>query len=495
MIRFGWGVAAVLGVLAGGCIWKYECVDPAVRRDGECVRLDDADAGADSGSRDGGPSADGEIDGCTPEVFYRDVDGDEFGDDADTMNACAAPEGYVATAGDCDDTTETTHPSATETCNQTDDDCDVAIDEGTRRLLGSPITLGSGYDPGVVVDIASYDLGFFVVWTDAAGALQQQAFSASGGDVRSAQPVAATVSGRQIHPSVTVTRTGGVQYAVVLWNEEYARIRGRVFPLDGRAPSPPFQLDSGTGLQAVAAPGSSAAGSRVIAAWLNFDADEVRAQAVDSASGMPIDGPSTVYRYEMPVWIAGHPFINVESDTVTAGLWDQRTGDTAATGYLLSSPIDDLGNPGAPARIRPDETEAVYRLLGGTVAGSLFVLAFSTGGDQGSLYYGPAPEPPAIPGELRELSDTGFPLDSSVLPGGVAVVHSPLGDLPGERSLWLSELSAGEATGSFHQTIAMAQHFQGAGVAYHDSGVIGVAYARTDSTGATEVALQRLGCE
>ncbi len=125
---------------------------------------------------------DGEVDGAAsvnqPD-WYRDTDGDGYGVADDTVTACEAPEGYVATAGDCndedpnyhpgapeedctdpndyncdgsvayadldedgypacedcDDSTPEIHPGAEEACNELDDDCDGEIDEGVTAVF------------------------------------------------------------------------------------------------------------------------------------------------------------------------------------------------------------------------------------------------------------------------------------------------------------------------------------------------------------------------
>ena len=62
-------------------------------------------------------------------VWYLDFDSDEYGTSSDTQNACVAPEGYVATADDCDDLSTDINPGIPEICNNIDDDCDGVIDE------------------------------------------------------------------------------------------------------------------------------------------------------------------------------------------------------------------------------------------------------------------------------------------------------------------------------------------------------------------------------
>jgi MYXO-CTERM domain-containing protein len=70
------------------------------------------------------------IDEGVKTVWYRDVDGDGYGDPANTTQACASPAGYIGTSGDCNDALATVHPGATETCNGIDDNCDGNVDEG-----------------------------------------------------------------------------------------------------------------------------------------------------------------------------------------------------------------------------------------------------------------------------------------------------------------------------------------------------------------------------
>jgi hypothetical protein len=64
---------------------------------------------------------------CTPQSFYRDADTDGFGAGTPT-SACAAPAGFVAASGDCNDGVPAIHPGAAETCNGLDDNCSGAAD-------------------------------------------------------------------------------------------------------------------------------------------------------------------------------------------------------------------------------------------------------------------------------------------------------------------------------------------------------------------------------
>ena len=68
---------------------------------------------------------DGQVDEGLTQPFYRDADGDGFGNPADSVQACAAPLGYLTDSGDCDDAGVGIHPGAVEVAgNGIDEDCD-----------------------------------------------------------------------------------------------------------------------------------------------------------------------------------------------------------------------------------------------------------------------------------------------------------------------------------------------------------------------------------
>lgn len=62
-------------------------------------------------------------------TFYFDGDMDGFGDEYIALESCTAPDGYVEDV-DCDDFTSTTFPGAPEQCNGMDDSCDGVADDG-----------------------------------------------------------------------------------------------------------------------------------------------------------------------------------------------------------------------------------------------------------------------------------------------------------------------------------------------------------------------------
>jgi hypothetical protein len=105
------------------------------------VDCNDGDAASGPGTEE---SCDGRDNDCDTHVdedvttvaFFRDEDGDGWGASASgTIIGCAPVTGYVRRGGDCDDTESTRHPSGTEGCNATDDDCDGAVDEAEASVF------------------------------------------------------------------------------------------------------------------------------------------------------------------------------------------------------------------------------------------------------------------------------------------------------------------------------------------------------------------------
>ena len=109
------------------------CTLPAghASRPGDC---DDTSATSNPSAVE---SCDGRDNDCDASIddgvlitFYRDGDNDTFGRSDMTLQACTPPSGYVGVGGDCNDASMSVRPSAPETCNDVDDDCDGVVDDG-----------------------------------------------------------------------------------------------------------------------------------------------------------------------------------------------------------------------------------------------------------------------------------------------------------------------------------------------------------------------------
>jgi len=102
--------------------------------DGDC---DDTEPGTFPGADefcDGTDNdCDGEVDEDTAvdvEMWWRDNDGDGYGDASIQVEQCYAPQGFIDNADDCDDNNPDAWPGNTESYDATDNDCDGLVDEG-----------------------------------------------------------------------------------------------------------------------------------------------------------------------------------------------------------------------------------------------------------------------------------------------------------------------------------------------------------------------------
>ena len=102
-------------------------------------------------------NCDGTIDeGLTPvKTYFRDEDGDGYGDIAMPVTACAAPKGFVESNNDCDPNALTVHPGAPELCNGIDDDCNGTKDDNPTDVGADCASTGKGEcGPGKIACVA-----------------------------------------------------------------------------------------------------------------------------------------------------------------------------------------------------------------------------------------------------------------------------------------------------------------------------------------------------
>ncbi|MBL0316440.1 MAG: hypothetical protein IPP69_11925 [Flavobacteriales bacterium] len=93
---------------------------------------------------DADDNCDGDIDEGVQNTYYQDSDGDGYGDAGSSVMACSAPTDYVTDDTDCDDSSASVYPGATETCDLQDEDCDGSVDEGVESTFYADAD-GDGY--------------------------------------------------------------------------------------------------------------------------------------------------------------------------------------------------------------------------------------------------------------------------------------------------------------------------------------------------------------
>ncbi len=106
---------------------------------------------------------DDDCDGFTDEglasTYYRDGDGDGFGDPEGATSLCEPVEGFVDNGGDCDDTDAEVFPGAEETLNEVDDDCDGEIDEDVKAASFTVSWSADGVTVSITDGKGDYDFG------------------------------------------------------------------------------------------------------------------------------------------------------------------------------------------------------------------------------------------------------------------------------------------------------------------------------------------------
>ena len=108
----------------------------------------------------------GEIDEEAKTTFYRDTDGDGYGNPAISTHACTKPAGYVTNNIDCDDTRATVYPGAPELCDGLDNNCNGQVDENAGTTYYKDAD-GDGYgNPAIRITACSKPSGYVTNNTD-----------------------------------------------------------------------------------------------------------------------------------------------------------------------------------------------------------------------------------------------------------------------------------------------------------------------------------------
>ncbi|MFZ9880271.1 MAG: MopE-related protein [Phycisphaerales bacterium] len=107
---------------------------------------------------------------CSTIFWYRDADADGYGNPLVSQTGCAQPSGYVSDNTDCDDTTNTVRPGATERCADLaiDNDCDgsTAESEAVDRSTFYSDNDGDGFGAGAAQLFCALSTGYSVNSTD-----------------------------------------------------------------------------------------------------------------------------------------------------------------------------------------------------------------------------------------------------------------------------------------------------------------------------------------
>jgi hypothetical protein len=125
---------AFTALLSGDCDDGVSTIHPGASE----IACNGADDDCDPLTPDGGSG------GLT--TYYKDGDGDGFGDPNTTQMSCNSVPGYVTQGGDCNDFQSGINPGVSEVgCNSIDENCNGATDEGSTTSLYYADGDGDGY--------------------------------------------------------------------------------------------------------------------------------------------------------------------------------------------------------------------------------------------------------------------------------------------------------------------------------------------------------------
>jgi len=97
----------------------------------------------------------GQIDEGGMTIYYRDSDGDGYGNKNDNLTSCSQPLGYILNNQDCNDNNLNINPSATEVCDNVDNNCNSQIDEELNQSQSCSAGIGACFRTGIQIKICS----------------------------------------------------------------------------------------------------------------------------------------------------------------------------------------------------------------------------------------------------------------------------------------------------------------------------------------------------
>ncbi|MFP2934491.1 putative metal-binding motif-containing protein, partial [Pyxidicoccus sp. 3LG] len=101
----------------------------------------------------------GSVDEGVKPTFYRDADGDGYGNANVPLAACSQPAAYVTNTSDCNDSNANIRPGAAEVCDSVDNNCNGSADEGVGPTWYRDAD-GDGYGSNQAVQACSQPAGY-----------------------------------------------------------------------------------------------------------------------------------------------------------------------------------------------------------------------------------------------------------------------------------------------------------------------------------------------